>query len=196
MTLRPSDLHVWPQGRALFFGRAIRCAIGRGGVRPDKREGDGATPVGRFKLEFGMFRADRIHHPRSLLGFGPIRMWMGWSDDLSDPAYNQLVRRPRPFRHEQMTRPDPLYDVVIVFDANRDPVRVGRGSALFMHIWRRPRFPTAGCIAFSREDLLWIAKKWTPRSRLVIHRGSGLTRAPKTADPTRTDVAPSEIASS
>lgn len=196
MTTRLEDLNVWPQGRALFLGRKMTCAVGRGGVSSSKREGDGATPAGRFELEFGFFRADRLRSPISSLRFTPTRSWMGWSDDPSDPSYNQLVPRPRAFGHERMMRPDALYDLVVVFSANRDPVCTGAGSALFLHLWRRPRFPTAGCVAFAWVDLLWIAQRWTARSRLILHPGSGFTRAPKTAEPTRTDVAPSEIASS
>jgi L,D-peptidoglycan transpeptidase YkuD (ErfK/YbiS/YcfS/YnhG family) len=44
----------------------------------------------------------------------------------------------------------------------------GRGSAIFLHVWRRPRHPTAGCIAFARADLAFILARWTPRSRVVV----------------------------
>jgi L,D-peptidoglycan transpeptidase YkuD (ErfK/YbiS/YcfS/YnhG family) len=67
-----------------------------------------------------------------------------------------------------MFRADPLYDLVAVLDWNRRPVVPGRGSAIFLHLWRKPRHPTAGCIAFRGADLAWILARWTPRSRVVV----------------------------
>ena len=72
----------------------------------------------------------------------------GWSDDPADPAYNQPVRLPRRFGHERLRRADRQYDLVAVLDWNRAPVVAGRGSAIFLHVWRGARQPTAGCIAF------------------------------------------------
>jgi L,D-peptidoglycan transpeptidase YkuD (ErfK/YbiS/YcfS/YnhG family) len=51
------DLEVtWENGRwlALWDDRRRPCAIGRGGVRRDKAEGDGATPAGRGPLPRGL----------------------------------------------------------------------------------------------------------------------------------------------
>ena len=55
-----------------------------------------------------------------------------------------------------------------MLDWNRHPPIAGRGSAIFLHVWRAPRQPTAGCIAFRREDLAWILARWTPRSRVLV----------------------------
>ncbi len=50
----------------------------------------------------------------------------------------------------------PLYDLVVVIGHNDDPVVPGAGSAVFLHVAREDWGPTAGCIAFRREDLLAI----------------------------------------
>ncbi len=92
----------------------------------------------------------------------------GWSDDPADPDYNRPVRRPHPYGHEAMFRADRQYDLVAVLDWNRHPVVPGRGSAIFLHVWRRPRWPTAGCIAFRARDLAFILARWTERSRVVV----------------------------
>lgn len=42
------------------------------------------------------------------------------------------------------------------------------GSAIFLHSWRRPGYPTAGCIAFARADLLWIATRVQPGARIIV----------------------------
>lgn len=165
----PSGPHLWI-GRwgARFRGRRFACAVGRSGMGAKRAEGDGVTPAGAHRIEVVLRRARR----RAALPPGlPSRVVGpsdGWSDDPADPAYNGPVRRPRAFGHEALHRPDRLYDLVAVLDWNRPPsVAPGRGSAIFLHAWRKPRHPTAGCIAFAPADLAWILARWTPRSRVV-----------------------------
>ncbi len=151
-----------------FFGRRLPCAIGRGGIRNDKREGDGASPRGIHHITGMMFRPDRI--ARGLLPdwaepIGPRDLW---SDDVRDPDYNLLTRAPHPFSHERMRRADPMYDIVLITDWNWPKAVPGMGSAIFLHQWRRPRYPTAGCVAFARDDLIWVAQNVRRGTRLVI----------------------------
>jgi L,D-peptidoglycan transpeptidase YkuD (ErfK/YbiS/YcfS/YnhG family) len=178
---RPGDLVVGRWG-ARFLGRFVPCAVGRGGIGHKRAEGDGITPVGSHRIEAVLVRADRarrgqvvrggLHPAPSDLGGGVQRRMIGprdgWSDDPADPAYNRLVRRPHAGGHERLRRPDPLYDLVGVLDWNRAPAVPGRGSAVFLHVWRGPRQPTAGCIAFRRRDLEWILRHWAPRRRVVV----------------------------
>jgi L,D-peptidoglycan transpeptidase YkuD (ErfK/YbiS/YcfS/YnhG family) len=149
---------------ARFRGRRIPVAVGRGGIAVKRAEGDGVTPRGIHRLEAVLHRPDRV----ALGSGGVIGPAAGWSDDPEDPAYNRPVRRPHPFSHEALRRADRQYDLVAVTDWNRAPVRAGAGSAIFLHVWRGARHPTAGCIAFSRTDLEWILRHWTGRSRIVI----------------------------
>lgn len=162
------DLVVDRRGVARFRGRRLSCSLGRGGIKPaaEKREGDGATPAGIWRLEGGFHRPERAARP-PLKGSKPIRPWMRWSDDPADPAYNALRPENR-FSAERMRRGDRQYDLVGVMDHNRDPAKPGAGSAVFLHLWRRPRKPTAGCLAFKRADLEWIFRRWSPRGRIVI----------------------------
>lgn len=148
---------------ARFGGRRFPCAVGRGGIGAKRAEGDGVTPVGRHRVEAVLHRADRLRAAGRRIGPGD-----GWSDDPADPDYNRAVRRPHPYGCEALRRADPQYDLVAVLDWNRTPVVAGRGSAIFLHVWRRPRHPTAGCVAFRRTDLAWILARWTPRSRVVV----------------------------
>ncbi|MCC5968600.1 MAG: L,D-transpeptidase family protein [Pararhodobacter sp.] len=165
MTAR--DIIVTRQG-ARFLGRTFPCAIGRGGVTPRKREGDGATPAGTHRIIALLYRPDRIAR-HTLPGWAvPIRPRDLWSDDPDAPDYNHLTRAPYPFSHERLRRADPLYDIVLTTDWNWPVAHRGHGSAIFIHTWRAPRYPTAGCVAFSRENLLWIANRLTPESRLII----------------------------
>lgn len=155
---------------ARFAGRGFPCAVGRGGVGEKRGEGDGVTPVGRHRIELVLRRANCRAAVAPCVPLRWIGPFDGWSDDPSDPAYNRLVRRPHGRSHEAMHRPDRVYDLVAVLDWNRAPVVPGRGSAIFLHVWRGPRRPTAGCIAFAAPDLAWILTRWTTRSRVVVFR--------------------------
>lgn len=165
--MTPADLVVTRQG-ARFMGRRFPCAIGRGGILPArrKREGDGATPDGVHRIVGMLYRPDRMTAPADwALPIGPTDLW---SDDSADPDYNLMVRAPHRYSHERLRRADPLYDLVIITDWNWPHAEPGRGSAIFIHAWRRPRYPTAGCVAFDRADLRWIAARLTHQTRLIV----------------------------
>lgn len=163
--VRPEDLVVGRWG-ARFRGRRFPCAVGWGGIGEKRREGDGVTPAGMHRLEAVLYRRDRVPAPGwEAEAIGPRD---GWSDDPADPDYNRLVLRPRAGSCEAMFRPDPMYDRVGVLDWNRHPPVPGLGSAIFLHAWRRPRQPTAGCIALAPRDLGFILDRWTPGSRVVV----------------------------
>lgn len=136
------------------MGRLVlRCAIGRGGVRADKSEGDGATPAGLLPLRRVLFRADRVAPPACAVPVEPIAPQDGWCDDPSHPDYNRPVGLPHPARHERLWREDTLYDIVGVLGWNDAPVLRGRGSAIFLHLARPDLAPTEGCIALAEQDL-------------------------------------------
>ncbi len=162
------DLFVAPPGWARWDGVIHRCTLGRGGVRRDKREGDGATPVGLFAPRRVLFRPDRIAPPVSGLPVAPIRPDDGWCDDPDDPAYNQPVRLPYPGRHERLWRDDALYDLVIVLGYNDAPVVPGRGSAIFLHLARPDGGPTDGCIGLALPLLRRLAARCRSDSRIHV----------------------------
>lgn len=163
--MTPSDLVLTPRG-VRFHGRLLPCSVGRGGVTGHKKEGDGATPAGLHRIVGMLFRPDRMAPPSpwaQAIGPGDL-----WSDDADRPDYNSRVRAPYSGSHENLRRADPLYDLVLVTDWNWPLAEPGRGSAIFLHQWRRPGYPTEGCIAFSRHDLHWIAARIVPNTRLIV----------------------------
>ena len=159
------DLVVTPLG-VRFGGRRYPCVIGRGGIRADKREGDGATPVGVHRIVAMYYRPDRMVAPAGWAV--PIRPGDLWSDAPNAPEYNHLVRAPYAASHEEMRRGDPLYDLVMITDWNWPDAVPGRGSCIFLHQWRRPGYPTAGCVAFRRDHLRQIAALIQPGTRLIV----------------------------
>ena len=161
------DLIVTPSGLR-FMGRRWPCTVGRGGIvgAGAKREGDGATPRGIHRIVGMLYRPDRIARPADwAVPIGPRDLW---SDDSADADYNLMVRAPHGYSHEALRRADPMYDLVLITDWNWPSAVPGRGSAIFVHQWRGPGRPTAGCVALRRGHLHRIAARLKPVSRLVI----------------------------
>jgi len=156
------------QGWATLGDRRWRCAVGAGGVREDKVEGDGATPAGEFPLRHIYFRNDRLVLPKVALPARPISEHDGWCDDPRADGYNRLVRIPNDWSHEKMWREDGLYDLVVVIGYNDDPPEGEWGSAIFLHIARDDMAATRGCIAFARNDLLELVPLLAKETRLRV----------------------------
>ncbi len=144
---------VLPDGRLIVGGRTFRVALGRGGVRGDKQEGDGATPAGVLALRRVLYRADRVPPPHCVVPIEPIAPDDGWCDDPIHADYNHMVRLPHEGRCEDLWRADGLYDVLGVLGWNDAQVVRGRGSAIFLHVARPDYAPTAGCVALAADDL-------------------------------------------
>ncbi|BBK39782.1 hypothetical protein STAQ_48600 [Allostella sp. ATCC 35155] len=149
-------------------GRTFACAIGRGGIRADKREGDGATPVGRFALRRLLYRPDRLAMPATSLPAAALTPADGWCDDPGHADYNRPVRLPHPARHERMWRDDHLYDLVVVIGHNDDPTVPEAGSAVFVHLAREGYGPTEGCVALAAADLLLLLEDASPRTVVAV----------------------------
>ncbi len=165
MRFGPQDLILTRSGLR-FAGRLLPCTVGRGGITTDKREGDGATPAGVHQITALLYRPDRMARPAWWAL--PIRPGDLWSDDPADPAYNHLVRAPYAPSHERLRRGDPLYDLVLLTDWNWPEAEPGRGSAIFLHRWRRPGFGTEGCVAFAPHHLRWLVGQIGPGTRLIV----------------------------
>jgi L,D-peptidoglycan transpeptidase YkuD (ErfK/YbiS/YcfS/YnhG family) len=146
----------------------IPVSLGRGGIKADKREGDGGTPRGVFRLRRLWWRADRAPRPRTGLPVRPIRSDDAWSEDPSDRRYNQPFRRGPAEAGDRLWRDDHLYDFIIEIDHNTRPRIAGRGSAVFVHLARDGFLPTAGCVGLKRDRLMRLLERVGPETRIHI----------------------------
>ncbi|MCW9040070.1 MAG: L,D-transpeptidase family protein [Rhodospirillales bacterium] len=162
------DIVVTPDRTLTFGGRRYTCAIGRSGIVQNKREGDGGTPLGSMELRHVYFRADRIAKPATALPVTALGREDGWCDDPGALAYNTFVHLPYPARCEELWRTDSLYDIIVVLGWNDDPVKAGRGSAIFLHVARPGYAPTEGCAALTVGDLLTVLADCGPQTRLIV----------------------------
>lgn len=156
-------------GRLSLGDFACPCTIGKGGLvaAADKREGDGATPIGDWPLRGLLLRPGRVTvETPPALPWRWLRREDGWCDDPRDPAYNRPVHLPRATSHERLARDDQAYDVIVVLGHNDAPPVPGLGSAIFFHQWvigadGAPK-ATEGCVAIAPEDMRAILPRLTP----------------------------------
>ncbi len=154
-----NNIVVNSSGVLYFNNKEYRCALGRGGVRADKQEGDEATPIGCFSIRKIFYRPDKFEKPpETAFSTQALTQNDGWSDDMNMPEYNSYIKLPYNGSHEKLWRDDHLYDIIVVLGYNDNPAVAGKDSAIFMHLAREGYTPTAGCVALSKEDLLEILR--------------------------------------
>lgn len=172
-SLRVIRIRTLPGRRTQGWLRAgtltVRVALGRGGIRADKREGDGGTPSGGFRPIRLWWRADRLLRPRTFLPVRRIGAGDAWCENPQDRRYNRPFRRSASEPGDRLRRDDGLYDLLVEIDHNRRPRVAGRGSAVFIHVARPGHAPTAGCVALTRRHLQSLVSRVSPKTRIIIH---------------------------
>lgn len=150
-------------------GREYACRIGREGATPDKREGDLKSPIGIFPMRWCYWRPDKFEKPpETHLPLLEIHPTDGWCDDPGHALYNQPVALPFDASHEKLWRDDDVYDLVIPLGYNDDPVKAGKGSAIFLHLMRTDGVGTEGCVAMERKDLLALLPRFSTQTLVAI----------------------------
>ena len=134
-----------------------------------KREGDQRTPRGKFKFILLLYRKDRVSYFRSKIKKMIIKKNMGWCDDPKSNNYNKLIKFPFSFSAEKLYLEKNIYDLILVLDFNRRPIKKGLGSAIFLHVSDRNFKATKGCIAVDKRDFLKILKKIKKKTNLIIN---------------------------
>ena len=156
------------QGWLVAGPLALPVALGRGGIKANKREGDGGTPRGVFRLRRLWWRGDRHPVPATALPVYRIRPDDGWCEDPTDRHYNRPVKVPAGSNADRLARADQLYDFIIELDHNTRPRIAGRGSAVFIHV-ARPHFaPTAGCVALRLDVLRRLLARLGPHTKIIV----------------------------
>jgi L,D-peptidoglycan transpeptidase YkuD (ErfK/YbiS/YcfS/YnhG family) len=156
------------QGWLTAGGQTVPVALGRGGIRVNKREGDGGTPKGTFRPRRLWWRADRHPRPRTFLPVRVIGPEDAWCEDPLSRHYNQPVRLDREHGGDRLKRDDHLYDFIVEIDHNSSPRIAGRGSAVFLHLARENFSPTAGCVSMTKSAMLRLLQRLGPQTKIVI----------------------------
>jgi D-alanyl-D-alanine dipeptidase len=135
-------------------------------AQPVKKEGDGRSPAGIFKItELFGFEPSLD----SKLPYRPLTEFIECVDDASSSAYNQIVSLkevPHPdWNSSEKMRTIDVYKIGAVVDYN-SPKVPGAGSCIFLHIWKGPGHGTAGCTAMEESNVQevtsWLDEKKQP----------------------------------
>ncbi|MDA9697927.1 L,D-transpeptidase family protein [Candidatus Pelagibacter sp.] len=153
----------------LTFGDFVfKCAIGKKGSTIKKKEGDMKTPKGIFEIGNLYYREDRLKKPSTSLKTNIIRKKMGWCNDVNYPKkYNKQIKINKKITHEKLNRKDSKYDLLIPIKYNFKKPKIGKGSAIFIHLTNNYR-ATAGCIALKKNDLLILLKLINRNTKIRI----------------------------
>jgi len=135
--------HAWQMDVTSLLGR-------------QKREGDGKSPAGLFPLTFAFGNADSLGS--SKLNYQKLTEFTECVDDINSTFYNKIAHRLHVGNFdwkssEKMAEITPEYDLGVFVAYNSYPVVSGKGSCIFLHIWKDATSPTSGCTAMERGNL-------------------------------------------
>jgi len=149
---------------------SFSAVVGNNGMVVDKTEGDMKSPAGVFHLGPAFGYADQSEVSWIRLPYIRASDALICIDDAASRFYNQLIRSdslPADWHsHEEMHRKDDAYKWGLFVQHNVHPVKKGKGSCIFLHIWENDGAGTAGCTAMEEKNLLkllhWIQSKKNP----------------------------------
>jgi L,D-peptidoglycan transpeptidase YkuD (ErfK/YbiS/YcfS/YnhG family) len=164
---RRSTDNCWQQALGPYTAR-----VGWNGLRVNRREGDGTTPIGTFPITPRMY--GNAPNPGVAFPYTRLRCGDWWVEDPRSPAYNTFqrigcgVKPPFKVTTPDMSRSPRAYAFLAVIGFNTSPVVPGRGSGIFLHV--QVHKSTNGCVSLPRPQLLRVLR-WlrpTPAPRVVI----------------------------
>lgn len=164
-------------------GWSMRASIGRAGLAwglglhptPDaahiKKEGDGRSPAGVFKLtELTGYEPEALAGAR--LPYRQATPTLRCVDDPKSRYYNEVVDEATVKKDwtsaEDMRRPDDLYRFVVVVAHNASPAVPGSGSCIFLHLRDAADAVTAGCTAVDEGPMKDLLRRLDPTMRPVL----------------------------
>jgi L,D-peptidoglycan transpeptidase YkuD (ErfK/YbiS/YcfS/YnhG family) len=162
-------MHILIKNKKLIYNNyRIKCAIGKRGIRKKKEEGDFITPIGLHKINYILYRKDRIKKLDTILKKLPIKKNMGWCDDSKSKKYNKLIRTPFAYSYEKLFKKENIYDVILVLNYNMNPTKKNKGSAIFIHIAKKGYKSTKGCVAIKKIELIKLLKDIKKNTKVKI----------------------------
>ena len=137
-------------------GLAWNGELANGAAAKIKQEGDGNAPAGMFPLTAAFGVSTK---PSALLmPYTKLDQYTECVDDVKSSFYNRMVNRMQVGNvdwksSEKMLAVGPQYELGVFVGYNSFPVERGKGSCIFLHIWKDALTGTAGCTAMKRQDL-------------------------------------------
>jgi L,D-peptidoglycan transpeptidase YkuD (ErfK/YbiS/YcfS/YnhG family) len=167
-----ASLELWQRSGGCWrrVGGPWQARLGRSGLSAHKREGDGATPAGTYRL------GDTVYgiapNPGVAGGYHRVVCGDWWDEDVRSPAYNTFQHVqcgvPPPFGggSEALWRISPQYRYFAAIEYNAHPVVRGRGSAIFLHV--STEHATNGCVSLPEARLVRLLRWLRPSANPLI----------------------------
>ena len=163
-----ATLRTWRRSGGCWLPRdgPYAARVGRSGIRKNRREGDGTTPIGTFRIGRVMYGNEP--NPGVKFRYQRLRCGDWWDEDPSSPTYNTLQRlrcgeQPQfAVKSLGMWQERTAYTHLAVVEFNMNPIVPGRGSGIFLHA--QTGGPTNGCISLRRPDLVRVLRWLRPSS--------------------------------
>ena len=155
-------------GQWLLAFAPIKSVIAKNGLTYDKKEGDKESPIGVFSLNRCFGWGD---NPGTKLQYTKFEKNDFWVDDEKSDFYNTYQKglpNGRWVSAEDLYGIGDTYRFFIVIEYNTDVPIPGKGSAIFMHIWKGEESYTSGCTAMAEENLLKIIKWLDPSKNPLL----------------------------
>jgi len=163
-------MHIFINNKKLSFSKyRVKCSIGKRGIGIKKREGDKITPRGKFKIDYILYRNDRVSNIDSAIKKRIIKKNMGWCDDPNSKDYNKLIKFPFKYRAEKLYKKNNTYDIILILNYNTNPIIKNKGSAIFIHIAKKNYSGTGGCVAINKKIMKIIIKKINRKTFVYIN---------------------------
>lgn len=182
-----ATLRTWRRSGRCWVAAAgpFAARVGRKGVSADRREGDGTTPVGAFRIHATLYGNEP--NPGVAFRYRRLRCGDWWNEDPSSPTYNSFQhvtcgsRPPFGADSEGLWKGRRAYPYFAVVEFNMRPVVPGRGSGIFLHA--QTGRPTNGCISLGKGDLRRVLRWLRPAATPYIAIGTSkqLTGTARTA---------------
>lgn len=151
----------------------MKGIVGKNGFSKNKKEGDGKSPIGMYA--FGTAFGSQTKPSSLKLPYKKATKYDYWIDDVKSKDYNKWVTyKGNPIKKwksfERMN--NELYKYGAVINYNSNPIIKGKGSAIFLHIWRNENGKTAGCVATSEKNVLTLLRWIDPKKNAHIIFGT------------------------
>ena len=174
-----ATLRTWRRAGACWVraGGPYRARLGWNGLSASRREGDGTTPAGTFRIHATMYGNEP--NPGVRFRYVRVRCGVWWDEDASSPTYNSFQRigcgRKPPFgvKSEGMWESPGAYPYLAVIEFNMRPVVSGRGSGIFLHATTKGS--TNGCVSIARDELRRVLRWLRPNANPWVAIGTRAT---------------------
>lgn len=171
-----AELRTWRRVNGCWVEAAgpYTARLGRAGLSSNRREGDGTTPTGTFRIGRTMYGNEA--NPGVRFRYRRLRCGDWWDEDPTSPTYNSFQHvacgTTPPFAggSEGMWQQPRPYPYLAVVEYNMRPVVPGRGSGIFLHA--QTGGPTIGCISLRKPELRAVLRWLRPAAAPVIAIGT------------------------